>query len=129
MNANASLSVYANSHGFLGAERATSYSTGCALIAGEGEAMQRDGWYSVALAQGDLESPEAIGRRAARRTLDRLDPRRLPTGQPRISFDDVVVAYAEAESWAAEPRWLVNATEDVDHDQVFADVQAALRGY
>src|SRR5690606_16392113 len=62
MNANASLSVYANSHGFLGAERATSFSTGCALIAGEGEAMQRDGWYSVALAQDDLESPEAIGR-------------------------------------------------------------------
>jgi len=59
----------------------------------------------------------------------RLATRRLPTGQPRISFDDVVVAYAEAESWAAEPRWLVNATEDVDHDQVFADVQAALRGY
>lgn len=59
----------------------------------------------------------------------RLATRRLPAGQPRISFDDVVVAYAEAESWAAEPRWLVNTTEDVDHDQVFADVQAALRGY
>ncbi len=86
MNANASLSVYANSHGFLGAERATSYSTGCALIAGEGEAMQRDGWYSVALAQGDLESPEAIGRRAAQRTLVRLAPRRLPTGQVPVLF-------------------------------------------
>ena len=59
----------------------------------------------------------------------RLATRRLPAGQPRISFDDVVGAYAEAESWAAEPRWLVNTTEDVDHDQVFADVQAALRGY
>ncbi len=86
MNANASLSVYANSHGFLGAERATSYSTGCALIAGEGDAMQRDGWFSVALAQSDLESPEAIGRKAARRTLDRLDPRQLPTGQVPVLF-------------------------------------------
>ncbi len=86
MNANASLSVYANSHGFLGAERATSYSTGCALIAGSGDAMQRDGWFSVALAQADLESPEAIGRKAARRTLDRLDPRQLPTGQVPVLF-------------------------------------------
>ncbi len=86
MNANASLSVYANSHGFLGAERATSYSTGCALIAGEGDAMQRDGWFSVALAQSDLESPDAIGRKAARRTLDRLDPRQLPTGQVPVLF-------------------------------------------
>ena len=86
MNANASLSVYANSHGFLGAERSTSYSTGCALIAGEGEAMQRDGWYSVALAQGDLEAAEAIGRKAAQRTLDRLAPRQLPTGQVPVLF-------------------------------------------
>lgn len=86
MNANASLSVYANSHGFLGGERSTSYSTGCALIAGEGEAMQRDGWYSVALASGDLESPEAIGRKAAERTLGRLQPRQLPTGQVPVLF-------------------------------------------
>ena len=86
MNANASLSVYANSHGFLGAERATSYSTGCALIAGEGEAMQRDGWFSVALAQQDLEAPDAIGRTAAQRVLARLQPRQLPTGQVPVLF-------------------------------------------
>ena len=86
MNANASLSVYANSHGFLGAERATSYSIGCALIAGEGDAMQRDGWFSVALSSPDLEDPEAIGRKAARRTLDRLAPRTLPTGEVPVLF-------------------------------------------
>jgi PmbA protein len=86
VNANASLSVYANSHGFLGGERSTSYSTGCALIAGEGEGMQRDGWYSVALAQGDLEAPGAIGRKAAQRALARLDPRPLATGQVPVLF-------------------------------------------
>ena len=85
-NANASLSVYANSHGFLGAERHSSYSIGCALIAGEGDAMQRDHWYSVALAPGDLESPEAVGRKAAQRTLARLQPRQLPTGQAPVLF-------------------------------------------
>lgn len=86
MNANASLSVYANSHGFLGSERSTSWSLGCALIAGSGEAMQRDGWYSVALALGDLESPAAVGRKAAKRTLDRLSPRLLPTGEVPVLF-------------------------------------------
>ncbi len=86
MNANASLGVYANSHGFLGAERSSSYSIGCALIAGEGDAMQRDSWYSVALAREDLEAPDAIGRKAARRTLDRLDPRQLPTGDVPVLF-------------------------------------------
>ena len=85
-NANASLSVYANSHGFLGAERSTSYSIGCALIVGEGDAMQRDSWYSVALADSDLEAAEAVGRKAAQRTLERLQPRQLPTGEVPVLF-------------------------------------------
>ena len=86
VNSNASLSVYANSHGFLGGERSTSHSIGCALIAGEGDAMQRDSWYSVALAQADLERAEAIGRKAAQRTLERLEPRQLPTGEVPVLF-------------------------------------------
>lgn len=85
-NAGATISVYANSHGFLGAERSTSYSIGCALIAGEGEDMQRDSWYSVALAEGDLEDPRTVGRKAAERTLERLDPRSLPTGEVPVLF-------------------------------------------
>ncbi len=81
-----SLGVYANSHGFVGAERGSHHSIGCALIAGEGERMQRDGWYSIALAPDDLESAQAIGRRAARRTLERLDPRPVPTGRYPVLF-------------------------------------------
>lgn len=86
MNTNAALSVYANSHGFLGAERSTSYSLGCALIAGEGDAMQRDSWYSVGLAATDLQAASEVGREAARRTLARLAPRQLPTGQVPVLF-------------------------------------------
>ena len=85
-NTNASISVYANSHGFLGGERGTSHSIGCALIAGEGDAMQRDGWYDVALARSDLDDAGAIGRKAAQRTLERLDPRQLPTGEVPVLF-------------------------------------------
>lgn len=80
------LSVYANSHGFIGAERGSHHSIGCALIAGAGERMQREGWYSVALAADDLESPAAIGRRAAERTVARLDPRPVPTGSYPVLF-------------------------------------------
>ena len=81
-----SLSVYANSHGFIGRERETQHSLGLALIAGQGEGMQRDGWYSIGLARGDLESPVAIGRRAAERAVARLDPRSVPTGQYPVLF-------------------------------------------
>jgi len=81
-----SLSVYANSHGFIGRERETQHSLGVALIAGQGDSMQRDGWYSIGLARGDLEAPASIGRRAAERTAARLDPRSAPTGQFPVLF-------------------------------------------
>ncbi|WP_369976015.1 metalloprotease PmbA [Xanthomonas bundabergensis] len=81
-----SLSVYANSHGFVGRERSTHHSIGCSLIAGHGDGMQRDHWYSSALAREDLEQPAAIGRRAAERTVARLQPRSLPTGELPVLF-------------------------------------------
>ena len=81
-----SLSVYANSHGFVGRERETQHTIGCALIAGQGDAMQRDGWYSTALSHLALEAPDVIGRKAAERTLARLQPRSLATGQHQVLF-------------------------------------------
>ncbi len=81
-----SVGVYANSHGFLGRERSTQHSISCSLIAGEGDAMQRDYWYSLGLAREDLESTEAIGRHAAQRTLARLAPRSLATGDMPVLF-------------------------------------------
>jgi PmbA protein len=81
-----SLGVYANSHGFTGGERSTQHTLGCALIAGHGENMQRDGWYSTALAAEDLEKAATVGRRAAERAASRLDPRSLPTGEVRVLF-------------------------------------------
>ena len=81
-----SLSVYANSHGFVGGERSTQHSLGCALIAGRGDAMQRDGWYTAAVAADDLEAATAVGRRAAERAASRLQPRSLPTGEVKVLF-------------------------------------------
>lgn len=81
-----SISVYANSHGFFGRDRSTQHSIGCALIAGQGEDMQRDGWYSSALSREGLEAPVAIGRHAAERTLARLAPRSVATGQYPVLF-------------------------------------------
>ncbi|MEJ2788731.1 MULTISPECIES: metalloprotease PmbA [unclassified Pseudoxanthomonas] len=81
-----SLSVYANSHGFIGRERDTQHTIGCALIAGQGDGMQRDGWYSTALSHLELEDPSAIGRKAAARTVARLQPRSLATGEYPVLF-------------------------------------------
>lgn len=80
------LSVYANSHGFVGAERGTHHSISCALIAGHGEGMQRDYWYTTGLSASDLETPEAVGHRAAERAVGRLNPRPPPTGNFPVLF-------------------------------------------
>lgn len=82
----ASISVYANSHGFIGVERGTSHSVSLSLIAGEGDAMQRDYWYDAACRIGDVALPEFVGRRAAERTVARLHPRPAPTGQYPVLF-------------------------------------------
>ena len=86
VNSSSSLSCYANSHGFSGFERSTSHSISCSLIAGKGDGMQRDYWYTSGLAAGDLESPADVGRRAAERTVARLDPRPIKTGEFPVLF-------------------------------------------
>jgi PmbA protein len=48
--------------------------------------MQRDYWWSGARRLADLETPELIGREAARRTLRRLGARRVPTQRVPIVF-------------------------------------------
>ncbi len=86
VSTHAGLSVYANSHGFIGREKSTSHAISASLIAGQGEAMQGQSWYTAALRHRDLETPAAVGRRAAELTLSRLGPRRAPTGTFPVLF-------------------------------------------
>jgi PmbA protein len=73
------LHVYGNTHGFVGGYPTTSHTVSCVVLAGKGEDMQRDYWYSSSRDWQELDDPEAIGREAARRTIARLDPRKLST--------------------------------------------------
>lgn len=90
VQAGASLSVYANSHGFVGRERGTRHSLSCSLIAGRDERMQRDYWYDTVRAAEDFMPAAAIGRTAARRALARIDSRRLSTRQCPVLFEPPV---------------------------------------
>ena len=84
------LSVYANSNGFVGRRDGTRYGQSCVLIAGEGEAMQRDYWYDSRRAFTDLEDVEKTGHEAARRTVMRLGARKIPTCEVPILFSPQV---------------------------------------
>jgi PmbA protein len=86
LSSHRSLRLYANSHGFVGGYPSTSHSLSCSLIAGRGEAMQRDYWYTSARCHEDLESPQAVGRRAAERALQRLGAKRIGTRSVPVIF-------------------------------------------
>ena len=73
------LRVYGNSLGFLQGFPSSSHSVSCALVAQQGEDMQRDHWYSLARHPAALEPVATIGRQAAQRALRRLGARRLAT--------------------------------------------------
>jgi PmbA protein len=49
--------------------------------------MQRDYWYSVSRRRSALESPEAVGRKAAERTLRKLGGRKIATCHVPVIFD------------------------------------------
>jgi PmbA protein len=48
--------------------------------------MERDYWYSAGRKLADLDSPEAVGREAARRACRRLGARRVPTAEVPVVF-------------------------------------------
>ncbi|MBY0438676.1 MAG: metalloprotease PmbA, partial [Burkholderiales bacterium] len=79
--------VHANSNGFVGGYPTSRYSLSCSVIGGQGDDMQRDDWYTAARREDELESAESVGRRAAERTVRRLDARKLDTLQAPVLFD------------------------------------------
>ena len=80
------LHVYGNTHGFVGGYPTTSHTLSCVVLAGTGEDMQRDYWYSSSRDWRELEQAEAIGRESARRTIARLGPRKLSTRRAPVLY-------------------------------------------
>lgn len=81
--------VLANSHGFMGEYRSSSFSLSVSPIATDPQTgvMQRDSWYAVGRKFGKLDAPEAIGKEAAARTVRRLGARKVGTKRVPVVFD------------------------------------------
>jgi PmbA protein len=84
--------LYANTYGFVGQYRTSMFSLAVSPIAGEGDAMQRDSWYSVNRKFNQLEAPDVIGTTAAKRALRRLGARKVSTQEAPVVFDPDVAA-------------------------------------
>ncbi len=92
LNSHNGLQVYGNTHGFVAGYPASRHSLSCAVLGRQGESMQRDYWYTLARRGEQLESAESVGEMAAKRTLARLNGRRVKTQRAPVLFQaDVAV--------------------------------------
>ena len=82
----------AHTHGFRGGYASSRHSLSVSPIAGKGDDMQRDAWYSSMRDPAQLASPEAVGRYASERALSRLRARKIPTVECPILFESPLAA-------------------------------------
>jgi PmbA protein len=79
--------IFANSRGFAGEYRSSYCSLAASPVARDGESMERDYWFTLARAFDGLETPEDVGRMAARRALRRLNPVKVQTQRVPVVFE------------------------------------------
>ncbi|RZL57225.1 MAG: metalloprotease PmbA [Variovorax sp.] len=82
----------AHTHGFRGGYASSRHSISVAPIAGKGNDMQRDSWYSSMRSADELASPESVGRYAAERALSRLKSRKIKTVECPVLFESPLAA-------------------------------------
>ncbi len=82
----------AHTKGFRGGYASSRHSISVAPIAGKGDQMQRDAWYSSMRDATELARPEAVGRYAAERALARLKSRKIPTTECPVLFESPLAA-------------------------------------
>jgi PmbA protein len=96
----------AHTHGFRGGYASSRHSISVAPIAGRGDEMQRDAWYSSMRSASELSSAESVGRYAAERALSRLKSRKISTRECPVLFESPLAAgllgaYVQATSGGA----------------------------
>jgi PmbA protein len=84
--------VSANSRGFCAGYPFSRHTLSVAPIAGKGNKMQRDDWYTSARDPKKLGDPEKVGRYAAERALARLNAKKLDTRTCPVLFEAPLAA-------------------------------------
>jgi PmbA protein len=84
--------VSANTRGFCAGYPFSRHTLSVAPIAGKGNKMQRDDWYTSARDPKKLGDPEKVGRYAAERALARLNARKLDTRTCPVLFEAPLAA-------------------------------------
>ncbi len=82
--------AYGNTHGFLHSYPGSVHSVSCAVLGSEGDAMERDYWYSTARDWRELEAVASVGRLSGERAVRRLGARKVATTRAPVLFSPEV---------------------------------------
>ncbi|SUT86351.1 antibiotic maturation factor PmbA [Actinobacillus ureae] len=89
-NSHSGVRVYGNTHGMLQSYLSSRYSLSCSVISAYEDQLERDYEYTISREFDKLQSPEWVGRQAAFKTVDRLNPQKIKTCEvPVIFYNDV----------------------------------------
>ncbi len=120
--------VLGNTHGFLDGYAYSRHGFSVAPIAGRGQKMQRDYWYTSDRDATRLANPAAVGRYAAERALSRLSARRIPTGRFPVLFEaplamGLIGALTQAVSGGALYRQSSFLLDSLGHEIFPSDIE------
>ncbi|MDM7955805.1 TldD/PmbA family protein [Blastomonas sp.] len=82
-----SVMALATSHGFVGSYGGSRYGIGASVLAGGEGAMERDSASHTVRFLEDLDTPEAVGRKAGERAVARLGAGKITSGPMPVVFD------------------------------------------
>lgn len=89
-NSHSGIRVYGNTHGLLQSYLSSRYSLSCSVISAFEDQLERDYEYTISREFNQLASTEWVGRQAAIKAVDRLNPQQLATCEvPVIFYNDV----------------------------------------
>ncbi|WGE34673.1 metalloprotease PmbA [Actinobacillus genomosp. 1] len=89
-NSHSGVRVYGNTHGMLQSYLSSRYSISCSVISAYEDQLERDYEYTISREFDKLQLPEWVGRQAAFKAVDRLNPQKIKTCEvPVIFYNDV----------------------------------------
>ncbi|HHW7569037.1 TPA: metalloprotease PmbA [Mannheimia haemolytica] len=89
-NSHSGVRVYGNTHGMLQSYLSSRYSLSCSVISAYEDQLERDYEYTISREFDKLQAPQWVGHQAAVKAVDRLNPRKIKTGEmPVIFYNDV----------------------------------------
>ncbi len=86
-SAGRSIFALATSHGFTGVNQSSGYGVSASVLAGDGDAKERDYEWRSARYREDLADPIWIGRQAGERAVRRVNPGMIKSGVMPVVFD------------------------------------------